>query len=196
MGKHSDEWNCKQSGEGKSAQTVFCLECSVEHRIVVAEGYETYACLLEVLLRNGEAVREERNHADDFASCVADSLDSLKRAFACRNEVFDDYYFLTALEITLDKVLESVVLGSRTDVCERKVENVSDKRALGDSARCYAGNSFCLREFLEDDAGELGLDVCPDGGVGQCAAVVGVDRRVPARSPREGVGRLDRKSVV
>ena len=66
--------------------------------------------------------------------------------------VLDDHNLFAGTKITLDEVLETVILGGGTDIDVGETEIVADERALGDSSGSDACHGLDFGEILENRA--------------------------------------------
>ena len=155
--------------------------------LVVSQGDKLHAGVLKRLLRHGEAVGERSHHAHNLEACRAQGLDGLQAAAAGRDEVLYHHHLRAQGQLALYEVAHAVVLSLAAHVGEGQAQLVGNERALGDGASGNAGHGHGLGEILEHGVRQLKLDEAAQAGVRQGLAVVAIERRLPSRSPREGV---------
>ena len=163
------------------------FECHFEYCLVVGECEEAYVGIVECPLGYRESVCVAGNHADYFATALADGLNGFERAATSGDEVFDDYYFRAWLEFTLDEVLESVILWFAANIYERFVEEVSYECSLWDGSCSNTCYDIDLGEVFEEETCEFGLYECTQFGERECLTVVAIEGRFPTACPCERV---------
>lgn len=166
---------------------ISCLNSLSHYVLIVGKSYQLYAGILERLLCNGESVSVRCNHTYHLDACLAQSLNSLQAASACRYKVFNDNHLCAFGQLTLNEVAHAVVFSLAADINERQTESIGHERSLSYGSCGNAGNGISLREMLKHCMHKLELHIAAQVRIRQGLAVIAIEGRLPSRSPCERI---------
>lgn len=170
---------------------VVLFDGQFDERVVVGQGVELYARAFEVFDRRLESVGEDGCHPEHFAPGGPECLDRLERASSRGDQVFDHHHFGARFEVSFDLVGHPMILGRRSYVDERFSELFGRQHPAGDRPRRHPGDHLRLRILCRHQCSERPINFAPCLRIGECLAVVAVDRRPPAAGPGERICRAE-----
>ena len=169
---------------------IVVVQGNINHRVEVGQRDDGQLGALERLGSHRELVIIDNHDTQDNAAGVTHGIQALHAVVACRELVLDEHDLLSRLDVALNQVLQTVILGRRTHVHEGHGQRVGYQRAVGDGSRGNAGDDLGFAEVLHDQSRHLHLDEVAHLGVGEGHSQVSVYGGLPTCGPGEGAVRL------